>query len=106
MTDIENLLNIYEKMLESEKADRVTATLGEKIARIFRRQKKLPPYSEVIQHEEKPEEREVSETKPSWELTEEQKRKANSIEVKPANQEKTNPELASKDKKEFDGEEY
>ena len=98
--------DIYEKMLESEKADRVTATLGEKIARIFRRQKKLPPYSEVIQHEEKPEEREVSETKPSWELTEEQKRKANSIEVKPANQEKTNPELASKDKKEFDGEEY
>ena len=98
-----NKKDIYERMLEIEESDRITATFGEKIARIFRRQKKLPPYSEVKKQEQQTQKTENN--RPSWEITDEEKQKANSVDVKLSNQENKSLELNQNSKKEFEGEE-
>ena len=101
-----NKKDIYEEMLEREKLDIMTETFGEKIARIFRRQKKLPPYTEILPYEQQAATPNNSNEKPSWELTEEQRQKANSVEIKLQNQENTKSELIENNKKELEGEEY
>lgn len=62
--------DIYANMLEAEKIQGLTETFPEKIARIFRRQKRLPAISEVLSTAE------ISDKKPSWVLTDEQKKQA------------------------------
>ena len=64
--------DIYKMMLEKERDEIRAEKFIEKIARIFRRQKRLPPYSEIKTELLEPNSQSIEE-RPSWELTREQR---------------------------------
>ena len=68
--------DIYKQMLEHEEDDIKFATLGEKIVRLFKRQKRLPPYSQVKEKDNIGSIKQNQE-KPAWELTEEEQKNIN-----------------------------
>ncbi len=74
---------IYIKMLEDERTGILAESLFEKLKRIFRKQKQLPPYDEV--------KGKISDSgqRASWELTEEQKEAA----LKPVNPNEKTPSV-------------